>query len=233
MTKDHVGLYYFEQANRLFEAGRLDDSLAILLKCIDVAPENQSFYSFRGLLYVIKTRYDKALADFTQAIALNPNDALPYAERGKVWAILNEHERAIEDFSSAIRRNPESANYLTRGDAYAALGRYHEALEDYGRAVGLGPDSQTYVSRGKAYIRLKEDDNAFRDLKNATLLDHFNTEAFALRAEIYRDRGDFQKAIDEYTQIVNLTSERADLDIEKLSFLDSGNRSNLYWIGSS
>jgi tetratricopeptide (TPR) repeat protein len=77
--------------------------------------------------------------------------------------------------------------------------QYSKAIVGFTRAIHTWPQlADAYVERGIAHHYLKEDELALADFDAALQINSSLPRAYAARASIYRDRGDVNRAMDEY-----------------------------------
>ena len=110
---------YFRAVSRL-NAGKLNESIPMLNKIIDLSPEFYQAYYHRGIAYSQREDYDMGIMDFTKTIELNPEDAWAYNGRGLAFVrSMKQYDLAIADFQKALEIDPEFAEaYHNRGTAY-------------------------------------------------------------------------------------------------------------------
>jgi tetratricopeptide (TPR) repeat protein len=206
-----------DQAGALLDYGeaiRLDPSL--------VAPRNN-----RGNIYRDQGDYDRAIADYTEALALNPKLSDPLASRGWIFQQKGDLDRAKQDFSRALALNPDPA---LRQKLEAALGGVEKFDPDYqacdsgsgaaamaacDRAIGsgkFGGRSLAFLFNDRGYLRMVAGklDEALIDLNNAVELDPSGPYQYWNRAEIYRFRGDLQRAAADYRKALELGPRKED-----------------------
>jgi len=120
--------------------------------------------------------YDKALREYSQALKLDPNDASIYISRAYLHEKMESYKKALQDFSQAIKIEPNDVETIWyRGFMYEKLELYDQALQDYSRA-------------------LKDRNLIFKK-------DFFKT-TLTCRAGIYMERGQIDKALDDYNLII-------------------------------
>jgi len=129
---------------------------------------------------VRKETWDRAGADsdYHRAIALAPDSAALYVMAGDV----ESPEEAITNYSRAInidRRNARA--FKKRGEMYYNyLGEYEDAIRDFSSAIRIDPaDWMLYMLRGSALFDIGRDDEAVKDMEQATKGDSADAEALA------------------------------------------------------
>lgn len=186
--------------------GDFDRAIADFNQAIILDPnDNLAFYN-RGLYYEKKGDYTKAIADYTQAILLNPNDADSFFRRGNLHYNKGDLDRAIADCTQAILLNPNSANYyFGRGYVYIQQKKYTQARSDINKALQLDPNNSD-AKRYDAELRKIEQQQPQKATTSAAQSQNLQTlRASAVAA--YNERGDYNDAINLFTQVIQLEPE--------------------------
>jgi tetratricopeptide (TPR) repeat protein len=86
-------------------------------------------------------------------------------------------------------------------------GKYQQAVERFTNATTIWPPlTSAYLERGLAHLNLHEMDLAAADLEQAIKLDPNLPEAHTALGNLYRERGDLNRAVNEFTLAINLAS---------------------------
>lgn len=178
----------------------------------------------RGDAYEAKCEYDKAIADYTAALNIDPNDYECLKKRGNAY-FFGEcgDDLAIADYTAAIKIKPDYFDALrNRAIVYCNKCEYDLEIADYTQALNIKPDDiYCLINRGAAYYQKKDYDNAIADYKIVLKLEPGNDsakeklaeiaeltkdnelgndyEALRQRAMEYNQKGEYDKAIAEYT----------------------------------
>jgi tetratricopeptide (TPR) repeat protein len=160
-----TALNHFWRGRSLFSRNQLDASIEAYTQAIELYPEFQEAYYYRGIAYRFVDQPELAVADYDQAISLGPRDAPAYHLRGLTVGTLGDFERAIEDYTAAIEIDPsEPEYYVGRGVAYGTLVQVPEALADFDQALTLDPlNAQVLFYRGLTYAAIGEVEAAVAD----------------------------------------------------------------------
>jgi tetratricopeptide (TPR) repeat protein len=153
----------------------------------------------------------RALADLDEAVRRTPrDDAISLLARAYLLdarADETDDPKAREewrkqmfaDLDEAIRVDPNSSDaYYRRGEANQERGDYARAADDYSAGLRLDPTPHWRTKRGYVRYRLKQYDDALADADEAIRLDADYAEAYNTRGLVYKDRGDFARAAEEY-----------------------------------
>lgn len=160
-----------------------------------------------------------SLDNLSQAIVRNPDDGEVYYYHGKnsynLW-LRNQHKKdlntAISDFDSAIQLLNKNPSLVT--DAQFLLGRCYlnrnkgtdttRARNCFDNAINSAPNVAEYYSwRGLT----KPADSAITDYTVAIALEPNNQIYYYQRGNRYFSKGNYAKAIQDYTKAIELNNE--------------------------
>ena len=80
--------------------------------------------------------------------------------------------------------------YYWRGLTYYAKRDYDRAITDFDRLIELYPP-KGYYGRCLTYYAKRDYDHAIADCREAIDFEHDYTDAYILRGDVYRSKGDF------------------------------------------
>jgi tetratricopeptide (TPR) repeat protein len=164
-----------ERAFGLYMEDDYDEAIAECTRAIELDPDCQDAYTWRGNCYKETGELDKALADLNRAVRLDTGDAFALSWRGKVYQEKGDYRKALADFNKAIKLSPDnSLFYRDRAGLYMAQENYTAAIEDYTKQLELlfaDEDRENnkiaianvYNDRGRAY---NKDDDYYNARKN-------------------------------------------------------------------
>jgi len=95
-----------EHASFLFDAGKLDDSLAELDRAANGGPEALPVLKLRALIYYQKKQFNEAVPVLVKAIALAPQDPNLPAELGHAYLEKKDYPNAVQELTVAMKANP-------------------------------------------------------------------------------------------------------------------------------
>lgn len=119
-----------ELASLLFDAGKLDESLAELDRAANGAPEALPALKLRALIYYQKKQFNEVVPILVKAIALAPQDPNLPAELGHAYLEKKDYPNAVQELTVAMKANPSLdvlndlvvAEYLSKNYAAALSG---------------------------------------------------------------------------------------------------------------
>ncbi len=158
----------------------------------------------------------KAIEQFDLAVQKDPNYALAYVGLADSYGIAGNFPG-----SSVKESIPRAKAYATKaleiddslGEAYATLGlvnallwNWTEAEKAYKRSIELNPN---YATARQWYSRLLNTlgrkDEALAEIKRANEIDPLSMVIISNVAGFYRERGDYQSAIEQNNKIVEIS----------------------------
>lgn len=159
----------------------------------------------RGIAFVEGGKYLEAINEFTQALILAPKSATIYLHRAGAYAECGNYEQALSDYEQAIALNSKDAQaYINRGYARFMMGAIADAIADWSEAIRLKPKAALpYINRGAAYAHLKDFESAMNDARAVLSFAPNNSGAHRLLALCQYKQGNYDGAIQIFTQIIN------------------------------
>ncbi|HYF62291.1 MAG TPA: tetratricopeptide repeat protein, partial [Herpetosiphonaceae bacterium] len=200
---------YYSRAGSWNDFGYTQQAIDDYTKALALNPGLYGAAYNRANIHYDLDEYDAAIDDYTYVLGLVPDDEWAYNGRADSYNAIGEHQAALDDFNNAIRLAGDEApasSYCGRGKARNALADHQGAIDDTTRALELDPAYFcAYYTRGDAHYRLGQYDEAIADL--SIYLDNIASDnAYTIRGMAYQSKGDYQKAIDDYTSAIKMYS---------------------------
>ncbi|MEG3975720.1 tetratricopeptide repeat protein [Microcoleus sp. herbarium8] len=235
------------------EKEEVDNILQISLTI--AKPSNQAkeedWISYGNQLWRVG-KYSEAIDAFDKALAINPKSSLAWYARGlavyaqgnyyvDAWyarglAVLAQDNDvdAVRCFSKAVEIKPDFyAAWRKKGDAHSGLKQYGFALDAYERAIEKAEkqnqkDFALYWLKGLALYQLKRDPEAIiAYTKSIEIQPH--PYAYNNRGLVYRDKGDNDNALKDYTEAIKLDPKNAvPYSNRGKVYLDKGDKDNAF-----
>ena len=86
------------------ETGNFDKAYDILIKSLQIYPDNYVAYYFLGNVYGLKQEYKKALSCFTMAILLTNNNGAYFYARAATFMNIGNYEAAKKDMEKSLKK---------------------------------------------------------------------------------------------------------------------------------
>lgn len=164
-------------------------------------------YYARGKLYEQLGKTDEAQQDFRRALAKDPQ------HHGARLAAATDKELSEKlRLQAIIDEQPDNAAaFARRGLLLLEEKQYAAALADFDSAERYGyRQAALYVNRGIAKEKLNRTNEALADFSQAVRLDP-TPKTYNLRANCYFKKGDYEKAVADYTRSLALDASQADV----------------------
>ena len=199
------GWSYYKQKN--YDKAIVDYNTAIELSLNDAL-----IYVSRGDAYRMKKDYDRSIADYTRAIELQPDFVDAYCKRSIVHSEKGNHDKAIADGTKARELKPNNVHanlcnalaYDTSGIALLDKEEYDKAMAHLTIAIELYSFARDVPKRSDDYS--SDGTSLANKLVRSTVLEveTYLADAFFARASIYLIKGDYDKAITDCSQTIEL-----------------------------
>ena len=160
-------------------------------------------YYYRAKCYHMLDRIDQAIEDYTRAIELEDGCLEYYKYRGYAYWKLEKSKEAIADFTHLINNNYQYANYDEDENIIKEDKEKKKQINAYLKNLNNEELAKIYFCRGSSYVRLGISDQAKEDYCRAIeICSHYLQPYYARAYEIYEREKEYDKAIDDYTTII-------------------------------
>lgn len=157
-----------------------------------------------------KSEPAQAKAALDKALQINPKSYMTYVKLGELFYLVKKYDLAFENINKGLKINKYYSDaYFWKGMIYREQNKQELAMSNFMTAVEQDPDNfKAYMQMG--LIELNN--------KSKAALDHFNaavrvrpesTEGYYARAYYYQTNDDYDKAILDYTKVIEIDSTYA------------------------
>ena len=204
-TSGQTARDFNNRGNAWADKKEYDRAIADFSEAIRLEPRYALAYSNRGNAWLDKEEYDRGLADLNRAIQLDPRLSVAYYNRGNAWLDKKMLDKAVSDYTEALRLDPHLAQaYSNRALIWRVKEEYGKAVADYTEAIRIDPkDARLYFGRGKASRGRGTRQGRLR-LHQELQIDSKFIEAYFERGRAFSDKGAFDKAIHDFTEVIRL-----------------------------
>jgi tetratricopeptide (TPR) repeat protein len=184
----------------------------------ELATRIGSMYASTGTIEALEVILEKAKGDAKAALVESLVDA--YFNRGREFIHKNMPDSAIQDYNHILKLESDeqiiakrgnfflAAVYGNRGIGYFQKPDYARCLDDTKRALELFPEqAYGHLYLGELHRVEQKKDEALAEYELAI---KYNNDAdaffYVTRAYFFYNEGEFQKAVDDYSQAIKLDS---------------------------
>jgi tetratricopeptide (TPR) repeat protein len=201
---------YCRRGDAYYMQGEYDKAIADLSKAIDLAPDNINAYLSRARAYRDNQNPEMAITDMSRVIKLDRNHAEAYFLRGTIYIRIGNLGNALADYETACKLDPSNNVYAEMLAAVMEAvsnerqqrvrkNEPREEVDFFGNIEEMFRPSKEY-SEGlkKMGIQIQE--------KKPVMSIAERLE----RAKAYCDDGDYDRAIEEYNEILDSDPDNVD-----------------------
>lgn len=194
---------YHYRADAYRALGRYKQALEDYSRTIQLRPKDPFRYYARALAYMDMERWALALTDLNTAISLKPSYKKFYLARARVYLNLNKYEQAVSDYEKGRSSTPEANFALEMMPAYLGAYRYDKALRVLDQ-VAQPQQAAWHYWRGRIALARNELDEAVSSFSKAVNRDEVFSPAYRYRANAFKEMGDLEAALADYTTLLTL-----------------------------
>jgi tetratricopeptide (TPR) repeat protein len=213
---------FVNEAESLFEEGRLNQSIEAYEEAILSNPDNPSNYVELARIEILTGQYSSALENAELALLLNPEN--PLAQSMRAWA-LNFMEDSLRAEAAVKRALEIDENYAIAHAIYAEIlfdsGSFERGAEESRIALQLDPNSLE-VRRARGYILYNTQNfaEAIEQFDAAIAINDRIPNLHLLKGYSYYAMGEYDLAVEALNQAnaLNPTNSEPDLVASRVYF---------------
>lgn len=139
--------YYIDEGIVDINHGKYENAIENIDKSIELNPNWEISYFYRGVANQALGNYDDAMLDYTKAIKINPKMTDAYYNKAYITLSRKDIENpninnAIADLKKALELDPKFIDALfAMAAGYKKLGDYHKSLEYLEKLLQIEPQA--------------------------------------------------------------------------------------------
>ncbi len=170
-------------------------------------------YRVQGYIYEVKPDIFKAIESYNKSLEKDPNYILALTGRAHAYNLMGDLNKALEDFKKAAELDKDKKQL----SIYANLCRLQTTRDDLmaegikncqitlaSPAAGAELKSDTSQILADTYVKEKKFAEALVYLENARIFSPQNVNLFVSFANLYNEKEDYPKAIEEAQKAINI-----------------------------
>ena len=195
-----------QQAIKVFQTGDLDLSKSILLKILEIEPNEVNTLHMLGVIYKEEKQYDQSLFFLNQALALDGEFSKIHYNKGLLHYERCEYAEAIAHYNLAIKLEDNFQDaWLNKGNALHKLQEYSQAIGEFERVIEANQnDFEAWNYRGISLNELKRYDEALASYEKAVSLNPLYHEAWSNRGVTLNELKRYEEALKSYEHSISL-----------------------------
>lgn len=211
-------------ADQVLEIGRnvlsIDDyllSIQYFNLAIKAKPYLADPYLYRGLAKLYLEDYAGAEQDCSLALERNKFKTLAYKVRGFARQMLRRDSLAIEDYDQGLEYDPYDKYFIYyKGVAQTDVKDYQGAAATFERLHSVHPNFQDgYTANARLDVLRGDTVAAISMLDHAIEISRGECTPFLMRAELYADQKNWEKASLDMDEAIKLIPDKADFYVNR------------------
>lgn len=186
-------------------------------QAIKAKPYLSDPYYYRALAKLYLEDYIGTEQDCTLAIERNKFKSEAYKLRGFARQYLGKNREALEDYEVGLDYNPRDKFFLYyKSVAQTELKEYEQADSTFRCLIKMYPRFEdAYTARARSYILRGDTVAALDDLSLSLEMNKNQVNAWLMRADIFANQKDWEKAMTALDEVVRLDPQLPDLYLNR------------------
>lgn len=201
---------YYRRGQVLFQLEA--DSLALndFKKAVSLDSSKAEYFSAIGDLLFENQDLQGSVKWLEKALALDPKDMKSHLKLAKLFLYLQEYATAFREINIVLRQDVYNTEaYFLKGMVYKDMKDTAKAISSFQTAVQMQPDNYFALEQLGLMFSAKKDPLALKYFDNAYTLDTSNPAPVFAKGVYYQNIGDYEKAKQEYTNVIMLDRQYA------------------------
>lgn len=129
-----------DQAIEIMDAGKYDESIALLEACEKLDPKNYIYAYEIGLAQIRKQDYQSAIATLKRTLKFKNINSQVYQLLGNAYSYGGDPISAVKTYETGMKKFPNAGNlHLEKGNVLLYQKNYKEAIESYEKGISVDP----------------------------------------------------------------------------------------------
>jgi tetratricopeptide (TPR) repeat protein len=212
---------FVNEAQQLYEDGKLAQSIAAYKQAIIADPNNPTLYVTLARVQIFAGEYEDALTNAQNALLQNPNNPMAHAVQAYAQSYLGDTLEAEASVKRALELDPNSAiSHAYYAEILVTKGDYEDfdkAAAESRLAKELEPNAlEVHRARGLVLLNSGTEnlDEAIDELKAAIAINDKIADLHLLLGFAYRLKGENDLAVDELLAAYALNPQDPDIPTE-------------------
>jgi tetratricopeptide (TPR) repeat protein len=204
-------LLFFEEGNKLKQAGQLSEAVGKYQEALDIDPNYAPALNQLGDIHETRKEFDRALVYYQRFVLAMPSNGLAHAKVARMMLYQKDIEGAITNYQKAIALQPEQPAWVYKelGDALVENGQADRAIDIYQKLIDSGEKvpPTTYKKLGDLLQEKKKAEQALAAYEKALELNPNQPKIYLTIAQVYFKKGNLDAVIDSYQKALKLNPD--------------------------
>lgn len=194
-----------ERALLLISMKRFDEAHRDMQKAVTLDSTQASYFLTLSDIYFAGNRIMYARNALMKASELDPQNLKVHSKLAEVYFLLKKYNEAVEHTAEMLKIAPgNSLAYFIRGMCYKETGDTNRALSSFQSAIENDRDYYNAYMQLGVLFQLKNNPVCLEYFNNALRIKPESEEALYGRALFLQENGEYDRAIQDYTQILKI-----------------------------
>lgn len=217
---------YFQRAKIFLQKNVQNQAFSDLQTATKIDSSNTEYLMLLGDVAFKSFQIKKTSDTFEKVVQLDPKNKEAYLKLAELYFYIKGYQRCLLYTNEALKIDDKLVKaYSLRGFAYKEMGDTAKAVSSFNTVLDLlHDDYDTYIQLGNIYS-VRTNPLALQYYNNALRLEPNSTEAYYNRGLYYQNRGEVEKATNDYLSIIKIDPSYADAFFN-LGFINSVMKDN-------
>lgn len=210
---------HYDLGRAYYESGQFNTAATSFEEAIRLNPDFFDALLALGKTYQHSGMHAKSVDVLRKATLLRPDAIDAKSELGAAFILAGQPEEAVPVLREVVRLSPQSAfGFTNLGQAYRLMGKFQDALSSLQEALRISPtDPVAHNYLGLTYQSLDRHQEALAAYTQSIALKSDYAEAHYNLGLLHLARGDRNQARNEYEILKSLSSDLANVLLEKIA----------------
>lgn len=196
--------YFFLEAVRLKEIGKMDEAFEMYSHCLDIHPESAAALYELAKFYMYMGRLDKGEECLRKAMNAEPGNYWYKETLAAYYQRKGENEKAIDVIEQMALQSPSRLEPLMAlVDMYNRTQDYEQVIHALNRLERLdGKSEQLSMEKFRAYQAMDSTERAFEEMKSLAEEYPYDLRYLTILGDLYMKEGQMDEAHDVFLQVL-------------------------------
>ncbi len=194
-----------QRALLLISMKRFEEAHRDMQKAVTLDSTRASYFLTLSDIYFAGKRIMYARDALMKASELDPQNLKARSKLAEVYFLLKKYNESLEQTAEMLKISPGNAlAYFIRGMCFKETGDTNRALSSFQSAIENDRDYYNAYMQAAVLFQLKNNPVCVEYFNNALRIKPESEEALYGRALFLQENGDYDRAIQDYTQILKI-----------------------------